>query len=327
MSFRFLIFPWVVLAAWGAVGAAGAGEKEKKKKPTAPPAWMSTVEGRTPGSFPMLGPATFTYVVSWNGVLKAGDTQITFRDASDKAGADVIATSGTSRSMGAARILWPYDAKVTSRVELRSLLPLEVEQWEEDREEENLYRTTFTPGMVHNHWVTKPKKEGEPDEDRQRVFRQEPVHDMVSAMLYLRSLPWDKSGQSISLIVFPFRDPYLVTLTLLGKDKHKHGETAVNALKFGLGISKICKDGTLEPISKQMKSAHFWVTDDELRLPLEMRAEIFVGSIRVTLADYQLSTGVRIQPVLASGIEATPGQGALSGAMDTAKKWWGKGRP
>jgi hypothetical protein len=299
-----------------------SGADAKKKKSGEPPAWMSTVEGKTPGDFPMLGPASLTYVVSWNGVLKAGEARIQFRNDSGGAGDDVIETCGTSRSLGAARLLWPYDAKVTSRVQESSLLPIEVEQWEADRQEENLYETTFTPGMVHNIWITKPKKEGEPDEERQRVFKHDPVHDMVSAMLYLRSLPWDNAGESTSLIIFPFRDPYLVTPTLLGKEKHKRGDETIDALKFGLQISKICKDGTLEPISKQMKSAHFWISDDPQRLPLEMRAEIFVGSIRVTLADFKPASEGPPKPVATLGDEA-PG-GTWSGWGDAAKKLLGR---
>jgi Protein of unknown function (DUF3108) len=323
-SFSRILWATVVVCA-GLHGMAGAGEKKKKSTETVP--WISAVEGSTPGEFPMLGPASFTYVVSWNGVFKAGEARIAFRSEGAAVGADVIETCGTSRSLGPARVLWPYDFKVTSRVELDRLLPMEVEQWEEDRSEENVYRTTFTPGVVQNVWITKPKKDGQADEERQRVFRHEPVHDMVSAMLYVRSLPWDKPGGSVSLIVFPFRDPYLVTLTLAGKEKHKRGDEAVDTLKFALGVSKICKDGTLEPISKQMKSAQFWVTDDALRLPLEMRAEIFVGSIRVTLADYELSPGDEIEPGRASGVKEASADQTLSGAVETAKKWWGKGRP
>ena len=232
----------------------------------------------------MLGPAAFTYNVSWNGVVKAGQADIVF--ASGRGGQ--IETRGTTRSAGPARVLWPYDATVESQVHAGRLLPLEVNQWEADREEENVYRTVFAEDEVRSYWATKPKKAGKPCEERERVFDQEPVHDLISGVLYLRSFPWEKGAEPVSIVVFPFRDPYLVTARLLGREERTHAGKKVDAMKFDLKISKIRKNGTLEPISKQMKSACFWISDDELRLPLEIRAEIFVGSIRVQLTKFEL---------------------------------------
>jgi len=104
---------------------------------------MARVATGPAGDFPLIGPASLTYTVSWNGVLKAGEAKVLFRSGN---GVSAIHTLGTSRSIGAARILWPYDAKVESQVDSSHLRPLFVEQWEEDRDEENVYRTTFHPG-------------------------------------------------------------------------------------------------------------------------------------------------------------------------------------
>lgn len=248
------------------------------------PDWREGLTAVPPGDFPMLGPAVLSYNVSWNGVFKAGQADIEFGPGPGAC----IETRGVSRSSGPARVLWPYDARVESEVDALRLLPVEVNQWESDREEENIYRTVFSGGEVRSHWATKPKKPGKPGEERERVFDEQPVHDLISGVLYLRSFPWEEGAEPVSIVVFPFRDPYLVTARLLGREKRTHRGEVVDAMKFDLKISKIRKNGSLEPISKQMKSAHFWIGDDELRLPLEIRAEIFVGSIRVQLTRFAL---------------------------------------
>jgi len=309
----------VTICAAGWLAGTGIGALAGERPPV--PEWMAGVATGPAGDFPLIGPASLTYTVSWNGVLKAGEAKVLFRSGDDVA---TIHTLGTSRSIGAARLLWPYDAKVESQVHATDLRPLLVDQWEEDRDEENVYRTTFAPGAIHNVWTTKPKKNGKPDEERNRVFRQEPVHDLVSGMLYLRSLPWTTKGETVGLIVFPFRDPYFVGVTFLGSEKRKHGQEMIDALKFDLQISTIRKGGKLEPISSTVKSASFWISDDEQRLPLEMRAEIFVGSIRVELTDFQLLPSGEKVPVLA---ESAP---PVDGVMDwssKAKGWLGRLAP
>lgn len=248
------------------------------------PDWKESLTVVPPGEFPMLGPAVLSYNVSWNGVFKAGQADIVFGAGQGES----IETRGVSRSSGPARVLWPYDAKVESQVDATRLLPLEVNQWEADREEENIYRTIFSDDEVRSYWATNPKKAGKPKQERERVFEEETVYDLISGVLYLRSFAWNDGAEPVSIVVFPFRDPYLVTARLLGREKRMHEGEAIDAMKFDLKVSKIRKNGSLEPMSKQLKSAHFWIGDDEFRLPLEIRAEIFVGSIRVQLTRFQL---------------------------------------
>jgi hypothetical protein len=323
-----------VLAA--APGGAGAAEPGNAKRPAAAPRtvpeWWSLVRTGPPGDFPLIPASTLVYNVSWNGVLKAGETRLVFLPAAEGKGAvaaadPFIRTVATSRSVGAARMLWPYDARVDSAVRAAGFLPEVVSQWEEDRAEENVYRTTFTPGLVMNEWTTRPKKAGETEEQRQRAFPLEPVHDLVSSMLYLRSFAWETPGEDLTVIVFPFRDPYLATATFVGRERRKVEKKETDVLRFGLRLSKIEKDGSLKPIDKQMKSAHFWLTDDALRLPLELRAEVFIGDIRVVLDDYDpLPEAARRAVPRDADAEAVLAAAALRPAVRFALPAVGKGR-
>jgi hypothetical protein len=46
------------------------------------------------------------------------------------------------------------------------------------------------------------------------------------------------------------------------------------------------KDLSLKPY-KKMKTATLWITDDEDRVPLELRVAAFIGDVRMTLTGQQ----------------------------------------
>jgi hypothetical protein len=51
-------------------------------------------------------------------------------------------------------------------------------------------------------------------------------------------------------------------------------------------MTKIMKDLSLKPY-KKMKTSTLWITDDEDRVPLELRVEAFIGDVRMTLTGQQ----------------------------------------
>ncbi len=247
--------------------------------------WKSHLTNTPPGDFPLLSPCLLTFKVSWNGVVKAGqaDVVVDYEDESEKK----LIVTAQARSTGAARVLWAYDATQTTWIDTGRLAPIKLHQVEDDRRETNSYETEFIGDFAFNKWVTTPKIEGKEIEDRnQRVFEQAGMRDLVSAALYLRSQPLNKPGQEFSIVTFPFRDPYLVKLTFGGREKRKFSGKKVDALKFDLKLAKVRKDGSLESQDDKLQSATIWLTDDELRLPLELRSEIFVGSVRAALVDH-----------------------------------------
>ncbi|MEM0969693.1 MAG: DUF3108 domain-containing protein, partial [Verrucomicrobiota bacterium] len=231
------------------------------------PAWRNRVTTTPPGSFPMLESCHLTYRLSWNGILKAGETDISFYgDGSHPKGRGMIYTSATMKSAGLARAMWPYDGLNESWVDRRSLKPVRVFQHEEDRQEKNTYRTEFQGPLVTNQWITIPQDDAEAKETRNRAYHQEPhMMDLVSAMLYLRSLPPRTSGSPFSIICYPFRDPYLITVKPMGRENHSIVGRSVPAHRYSISFQKIQGDQTLKSYDDKLKSASFWISDDELR--------------------------------------------------------------
>lgn len=278
------------------------------------PEWKSRLTRLPPGDFAMLESCELVYHLSWSNILKAGETRIHFssKGQNGRTPGEVYARSEI-RSAGLARPLWPYDAKTETWVNRQRLQPIRVLQEEEDRQERNVYRTNFNSANVVNEWTTVEKKAGSTPVVRNRTYAQmePPMHDLMSAMLYLRSLPLRELDQPLSLVCYPFRDPYLVTVTPLGKDTRNMLGQQVAARKFSVNLAKIESDLTLKAYDPSMKSAYFWISDDDRRLPLELRADIFIGSILVTLKEYRdlnrpATASNPMASLLRSGAETKP---------------------
>ena len=281
-----LLTPLVILAlSFSAVAQDSESKTEKKKKPPADDSWKEDVMTGPPGEFPMLEPCQMTFNVGWNGVLKAGQADVVFDRAKEGELAGSIEAKAKARSTGAARLLWKYDGTHQSNLDPDTLRPVFISQKEVERKETVTYDTEFMGDFVFNKRVT-TKKDGEA-ETKDRVFEYPGMYDLISSVLYIRSQPMEKEGETYKLITFPFDNPYLITLTQLGKDPRKFEGKTIDAIKFDLDIQKINKNGSLKSYKDKIKSATVWISDDDRRLPLELRSEVFVGSIRATLAKYE----------------------------------------
>lgn len=277
-------------------------------------AWMKTVTTTQPGDFPMLEPCSLVFNVSWNGVLKAGEADVEFKVADEGDLTGALEATGLARSTGLAHVLWPYRAKLRSFVDPKTLRPLSISQSEHDRKEENIYETKFIGDFVFNKRVTTPNGAAGQPVTSEKVYESGPaMHDLVSAILYVRSFPLETDGEIFSLVTFPFDDRYLVSLTQRGREPFHFRSADVESIKFEIEIQKIKKNDELKSYKNKVQTAHVWLSDDELRLPLELRAEIFVGSIRATLVEHETAGGAPA----AAGVEAS---GESESIVDQAAK-------
>lgn len=279
------------------LGAAPLSAKEKKKK--VDDSWKETITALPPGDFPLLEPCTMVFNVSWNGVLKAGQADVEFVRAEKGDYKGAIETRAHARSTGVARVLWPYDADLRSWVDPETLRPIFVTQTEKDRKKQTDHETKFIGNFVFNKRVRTPLTQPEEgkervkiedeEEIRERVYESEQrINDLFSSVLYVRSLPLQEDGESYRMITFPFDGRYLIQLTQEGREKFKHHGKEVDAVKFDIEVHKVLLSDRLKEVGEKIKKATVWMSDDDLRLPLEIRAEIFVGSVRATLMEHRL---------------------------------------
>lgn len=325
------VFFGMKVAAFLSLSAAGfgadLGEGGAKAKGAAEPRpeWLKEVTLTKAGKEPRLKPCRVRYSLSWNHLINAGEASIQMTNgkggglAADK----ILTGEATARSSGVARLLWTYDCELKSQVDKASLRPLWFEHSATENNETVSYRTDFKPGSVVTVRNEKEAKTGKIKSSK-RTFKYENVYDLLSSILCLRSLPL-KDGNTITGVIQPFDKPYLVSFDVQGRESREYQGKDCDTVRLGVEIRKINKDLTLKEY-KKLKTATLWVSEDEYRLPLEIRADIFIGYVAATLVERDFLTGseeagnVAVPPVS----PAKPGVAALvSDPVAKMREWLG----
>ncbi|MBK8092121.1 MAG: DUF3108 domain-containing protein [Verrucomicrobiaceae bacterium] len=245
--------------------------------------WTSSLTRTSAG--PLQVPAcVLEYELGWKNTLKAGTARITIQEA----GSSYWRASAQASSTGFARTLWAYDCTMSSIISKNSLKPVFMQHSETDRSETCRYRVSFQPRRVITESTTLPRSGTASTGTTTLAFS--PVEDLLCTILYVRSLPL-ANGDKITRVVQPWDKPYLTTFEVQGRESIKIGGKAQPCIKLGVQIRKIDRDNLSLSSYKKMKTATIWVSDDAERLPVEMRAEIFVGYMSCRLTNKTLLTG------------------------------------
>lgn len=273
----------------------GAESKKDKSKSKEPPPWMKTVTLVKPGKEPELKPCRMRYSLSWNNLIDAGEVSIEMRSGgkSEDASREVLAGEASARSTGMARLLWAYDCELEARASKVSLRPLWFEHSETENDEKVSYRTEFKPGRVETLRYGIDSETGKKT-SKKRTFKYGDVYGLLSSILCLRSQAL-KNGETVVAVVQPFDSPYLVSFNVQGREKRKYRGSKKDTIRLGIEIQKINKDLSLKKY-KKMKTATLWVSEDEYRLPLEIRADIFVGYVAATLVSREFTDASEASP-------------------------------
>jgi len=240
----------------------------------AEPAWATRITDSKPGKHPAIAAQKLDYSLSWNGQIAAGRVQFTF--GSKGSTADTLHCFCEGGSQGVAAQLFPYRFDMTGKVQRLTLSPLLVHCNETDKEETLVTTVKFQGKDVHVTEISRPHATGR-DRTKQKDFSHTPVFDAFSVMLFIRSHDLNQ-GDTITQVIHPFKTPYLANIQVMGRGK-LNGK---DAIKLKIQLEKIKSDLTLVPYTK-MKTATLWISDDQHRVPLELRVAAFIGDVRMTL--------------------------------------------
>ena len=247
----------------------------------AAPDWKREIGPTKPGSQPALPPGKLEYTMSWKGLLNSG--KLSFEIG--KPGAhkpDIVVIKSTGKSMGPGGAIFPYNGHGWSEINIGNLRPRLVTVDEGKRGKHIRTEIRFSSENVIFREISKHKKG---QEVKSHVFAQSPVYDIGSAILFIRSQAL-LIGDEINLMLHPYCSPYLLKSKVLGREKRK----GANTIKLSLELFKIHpKDMTLKPYEKMKEPAELWFSDDELRVPLEIRSKIFIGDVRAILEGFKKS--------------------------------------
>ena len=108
------------------------------------------------------------------------------------------------------------------------------------------------------------------------------VQDMISAFYYLRNIDVDtiKTGDEIDLNMFFDSKTFAFKLRFLGNEVIKTKFGKIKTIK----LRPIVQSGR---VFKETESVTIWVTADENKIPIRIKASLTVGSLRAELKAYR----------------------------------------
>lgn len=239
--------------------------------------WKDEVSPAKLGPQKNIVPQEFDYRLSWKGMVDAGKLTFSFGKPDPKNPADyLVRVSGGSSGLAAK--LYKHKVSLISRLDPATLRPRVSIGVQDEGDEMTSTRSTWTGTLISSEQTLTLAKNGK-SATAKTELRFTPVYDICSAMLYVRSQKLD-NGDKLVLPILPFDKPYLMRIEVLGREQFSGRDT----IKLSVGLEKIDPATmTLLPY-KKFKSATMWLSDDANRIPVELRSEVFIGDVRMTLA-------------------------------------------
>lgn len=264
------LFRSIILIALAATGLAAAG-----------PEWQRDVTSPNLGNHPRLEPIALDYQASWKGVLNSGHMHMEFGPPDEKKpGAYVV--KAYARSQGAAAQLHPYQFDAWAEIIPSTLRSRYIRTSETDKNGKEVSIVRYFPDRVECLTTYKPS-DGGTTGTASRTFNHPGIFDLFAVMLHIRSQPL-ADGDHINIVIQSTDQPYLLKVRCLGREVHNGQKT----IKLSVGMLKIDRETQeLRPYKKLKRDATLWLSDDYDRVPLELRADIFLGDVRVVLMQRQ----------------------------------------
>ena len=231
--------------------------------------WLARIGPETLGSFPPVRPFSGKFRFGWSNI-GAASAEARLWYSGDKLIVEV--KGGTN---GLARSLWQLDARHKATILAEGLQPVAFEQFERYAKKKVRTEAVFKPdGLWRLRAVTSDPK----NVARWKKIKVEPIRDIVSAMLFIRSQPLN-DGDKIGIVAFPGDAPFLVEVTVGRHEQIRIGNKLRNVIKLNFQIQRIePAKGRLAPHGK-FRNGTVWISDDENRVPLRAEVNIFIGYV------------------------------------------------
>jgi hypothetical protein len=268
----------LLASAWGIEGGAPSGAEGSG---AGAPRWLSELTPLGPRPVSEMPPVKVRYQASWSNFLTAGNIEVTLLPAIGKEAA-FLTGYARAKSVGGARLLWPYDSETRALTWRKTLLPSRFEHVQTERGVKAEYVAEFRDGLMSVESAVTPKN-GRSVEKERRVYKFDEIRDLLSAMRYLRETEL-RDGEEIKILMQPFDRLYLVSFTVLDRERRKVFSETWDTVKLDIKIRKVEDDLKLAPYTK-MRRATIWLSDDEYRLPLEMHAHMFIGFVSLRMIE------------------------------------------
>lgn len=210
------------------------------------------------------------------GLLTAGYATLEVNDATLN-GKEVFHIKGEGKTVGMSSWFFNVEDYYQSYVDKEENIPYRFIR----KIDEGGYTKDIQIDFNHNnHKATVFNKKHNTKEELS--FPQE-AQDMVSAFYYLRNkldVSSIEKGESIDMDMFFDRETYKFRLKFLGRETLKTNFGKVPCLIFRPYVQA-------GRVFKESESLTVWVTDDKNKMPILIKADLAVGSLKATLTEYK----------------------------------------
>ena len=218
----------------------------------------------------------FKFKMSYSGFLKAGNATLSVKETS-LGDQPVYHVVGKGWTTGMIKWFFKVNDRYESYFDRDTYLPYKFVR--------NIYEGGYTKNLTidfdqENHKAhVNDKKHGV-----QSVFDTKPnIQDMVSTFYYLRNnLDTEvlEPGDEVMVDIFFDEENYGFKLKYLGKDRIDTDFGQIDALKFRPYVMA-------GRVFKEEESLTLWVSNDKNKVPLRIKADLAVGSLRADLEAFK----------------------------------------
>ena len=214
------------------------------------------------------------YKMSYSGFLRAG-TAILEVDEKELNGKKVFHTKGSGWTSGMIKWFFEVNDKYESYFDKDTVKPY-VFKRKIDEGGYKKHRITSFNYVSHRAYI----QDFTLQKDTSVAFFN--VQDMLSSFYYLRNRDVKnmKKGEEIAIDMFMDSQVYPFKLRFLGREVLKTKFGKVKTMIF----QPLVQSGR---VFKAQESVKLWVTDDANKIPIKMKADLSVGSLRAELEQYK----------------------------------------
>ncbi|PQA98066.1 Protein of unknown function [Chryseobacterium piscicola] len=211
------------------------------------------------------------------GFLTAGNANLTTKRGNFR-GVPHLYVKGTGSTTGAVKAFFKvedlYESYINTETELPTFYVRNVK--------EGSYRQHFETNFNHNNNTLLLTDKKTPSNGTKTIKSVKGVQDMLSCFYYLRSRTPNelRTGRVINMNVWIDDEMFAFQLKVMGTENLNTKFGKVNCLK----IIPSVKSGR---VFKEKEGVTMWVTNDANHIPVLLKAELAVGSLKASLDSYK----------------------------------------
>tara|TARA_E500000178_G_scaffold309161_1_gene323327 strand:+ start:2070 stop:2867 length:798 start_codon:yes stop_codon:yes gene_type:complete len=202
------------------------------------------------------------------GIINAAKITLRVHDEMVKVGGtETYKITADGKTIGGFYYLYKVKDHFESYLNPSNLLPMKYYK----KVRENKYRSEDLVRYDHQKKMAYGKKENTPISAA--------VQDVVSALYYARNIDFSeaKIGQSYPVDIYLDQQLYQLGFTYLGKEILDSDMGKIACLKMRPQVVK-------DEIFESEDALTFWLSDDQNKVPIRVRAKIWVGSFKIDLS-------------------------------------------